>query len=204
VVTVDPLTTTDLTPRLTGTSDDASTVVRVTVAGNTYRAANNGDGTWMLADDTISPALAVGTHNVVVTATDLAGNVGTDGTTDELKIERTTPPQPVLVNNLVKVNRGSMVFDRRTGRYSVEITIRNTSQTSIQGPAHLVVDKISDPAVTLANSDGVTAAGLPYLDLSSKLGDGRLDPGEVLKVRLYFSNPLRKRFTFELFMFGVV
>jgi len=38
-------------------------------------------------DDTISPALADGTYDVAVAATDLAGNVGTDATTDELTIE---------------------------------------------------------------------------------------------------------------------
>ncbi|MFV7502574.1 Ig-like domain-containing protein, partial [Acinetobacter pittii] len=38
---------------------------------------NNGDGTWTLPND-ILPTLSEGAHSVTVTATDLAGNVGTD------------------------------------------------------------------------------------------------------------------------------
>ncbi len=89
VVTVDPLTTTDTTPQLTGTvvDDDPATTVEVTVNGIGYSATNNGDGTWTLNDDTITPALAVGTYNVTVTATDSSSNVGTDATIDELVIE---------------------------------------------------------------------------------------------------------------------
>ena len=56
------------------------------MAGTTYPATNQGDGTWTLADDTITPALADGIYDVQVTATDAVGNVGTDGTTDELTI----------------------------------------------------------------------------------------------------------------------
>ncbi len=91
VVTVDPLATTDTTPELTGTVDDPAAAVEVTVAGNTYAAANNGDGTWTLADDTIAPALAEGTYDVVASATDGLGNVGTDSTTNELTIDMTAP-----------------------------------------------------------------------------------------------------------------
>ncbi|WP_439356438.1 Ig-like domain-containing protein [Acinetobacter seifertii] len=45
--------------------------------GVNYPATNNGDGTWTLADNTL-PVLADGPHTVTVTATDPAGNVGTD------------------------------------------------------------------------------------------------------------------------------
>ena len=96
VVTVDTLLTNDNTPELTGTVNDPSAVISVTVAGNTYGAVNNGDGTWTLADDTISPALSDGTYDVQASATDLSGNTGTDATTDELTIETTPGPQPLL------------------------------------------------------------------------------------------------------------
>ena len=55
VVTVDTLLTNDNTPALTGTVNDPDAVIEVTVDGSTYGAVNNGDGTWTLADDTISP-----------------------------------------------------------------------------------------------------------------------------------------------------
>ena len=85
-VTVDALTTDDSTPELTGTIDDADATVMVTVNGTEYQATNNGNGTWTLADDTISPALTVGTYDVSVSTEDTLGNVGSDATVDELII----------------------------------------------------------------------------------------------------------------------
>ena len=63
----------------------------MTVNGTTYAATNNGDGTWTLADDTIAPALADGTYDVSVTATDALSNVGTDASTNELTVDTTAP-----------------------------------------------------------------------------------------------------------------
>jgi hypothetical protein len=89
-VTVDALVTNDTTPQLTGTVDDATATVEVTVDGQVLAATNNGDGTWTLADDTIA-ALAEGTYDVQVTATDAAGNVGNDATVGELTVDTTAP-----------------------------------------------------------------------------------------------------------------
>ena len=86
VVTVDDLLTIDTTPALTGTVDDSTASISVTVAGSTYPATNLGDGTWILADNTITPALDEGTYDVAVTATDGVGNEGSDASTDELVI----------------------------------------------------------------------------------------------------------------------
>jgi methionine-rich copper-binding protein CopC len=86
-VTVDPLTTADSSPPLTGTVDDATATVRVTVDGQTYTAINHGDGTWLLPDDTVDPPLTIGVYNVAAEATDAAGNVGHDATVDELTVE---------------------------------------------------------------------------------------------------------------------
>jgi len=88
---VDSLLTADTTPALTGTVDDAGAAVTVTVAGTPYAATNNGDGTWTLADNEISPALADGTYDVQASATDAAGNTGSDATTDELTVDTTAP-----------------------------------------------------------------------------------------------------------------
>ncbi len=87
VVTVDALQTTDDTPELTGTvsDNDPNVSIVVSVNGSDYAATNNGDGTWTLADNTVSP-LPAGTYDVSVTATDTAGNIGVDGTTDELTV----------------------------------------------------------------------------------------------------------------------
>ncbi|MEO9393399.1 Ig-like domain-containing protein, partial [Acinetobacter baumannii] len=68
VVTFADVSTNDTTPALTGTIDDPTATVVVTVDGVDYPAVNNGDGTWTLADNTL-PVLADGPHTVSVTAT---------------------------------------------------------------------------------------------------------------------------------------
>lgn len=62
--------TPDSTPALGGTIDDPAASVTVTVAGTAYAATNNGNGTWTLANDAITPALADGSYPVLVTAID--------------------------------------------------------------------------------------------------------------------------------------
>jgi hypothetical protein len=87
-VTVDPLTTTDQTPQLTGTVTDVHqpTTVTVTVDGTDYAAPVVG-GVWTLSDNTIAPPLGGGVYDVVVSAVDIAGNVGVDNTAGELNID---------------------------------------------------------------------------------------------------------------------
>jgi len=84
-VTVDTKSTSDTTPELTGDVDDSDADVDITVDGNEYDATNNGT-TWTLPDNTISPALEPDTYDVTAEATDVAGNVGSDSTTNELTI----------------------------------------------------------------------------------------------------------------------
>lgn len=86
IVTVHAQTTSNSSPKLRGTVDDPAAAIAVTVSGKTYAATNIQDGTWILPANTISPGLVVGTYDVIVKATDLAGNVGTDSTTNELTI----------------------------------------------------------------------------------------------------------------------
>jgi hypothetical protein len=90
-ITVNTLSTSDTMPPLTGTVNDNAATVRITVNGNVYVATNNANGTWTLADNIISPALAAATYNVVAQATDTAGNVGTDATNNELTITGVDP-----------------------------------------------------------------------------------------------------------------
>ncbi len=91
MVTVSVLITNDTTPALSGTVSENDVTLVVTVDGIDYPATNNNDGTWTLADDTITPPLAEGDYNVTVVATDALGNMGTDTTADELRIDTTAP-----------------------------------------------------------------------------------------------------------------
>ena len=95
-VTVNPRTTTDRTPSLSGSIDDPDATVSVAVAGSVYVAENLGS-TWRLADNVISPALPLGTYDVVVTATNQQGASGIDPSTNELVIRPPVPnPVPVV------------------------------------------------------------------------------------------------------------
>lgn len=86
-VEVDALSTSDTTPELTGSVTSPNATIDVTVDGNPYVATNNGDGTWTLADNTIAPALGVGTYDVAVVVTDTdAGATGSTPGTGKLEI----------------------------------------------------------------------------------------------------------------------
>ena len=127
VVTVNSLETADQTPQLTGTVSEPGAVVWVTVDGETYRATNNGNGTWTLPNNTVDE-LDYGTYDVAVTAADAAGHSGTDATTDELTIRAELF---VSVNKLVTND----TTPRLTGTVSdpdadVEVTVGGATYTA--------------------------------------------------------------------------
>ncbi|AEE20301.1 T9SS C-terminal target domain-containing protein [Dokdonia sp. 4H-3-7-5] len=97
--TVDPQTTNDSTPLITGTadSDDELTVI---VNGITYTEGDgnlidNGDNTWSLQIPDGSE-LPDGTYDVDVSVEDTVGNTASDATTDELTIDATAPTTPTV------------------------------------------------------------------------------------------------------------
>ena len=63
VVSFPDVSTNDTTPALTGTIDDPTATVVVTVDGVNYPATNNGDGTWSLADNTLASIDRWSTHD---------------------------------------------------------------------------------------------------------------------------------------------
>ena len=93
IVDFNDLTTNDTTPELSGSIDDPTATVVVTINGADYTATNNGDGTWTLADDAVA-ALAEGSYTATVTATDPEGNVGTN--TSTVVIDTTAPAAPTV------------------------------------------------------------------------------------------------------------
>jgi hypothetical protein len=83
-ITVDALETNDTSPPLSGTVDDPQATISVTVNGQNFAVTNAGT-TWSIPDDELTPLLN-GLYDVMTTATDPAGNVGTDATFFELGI----------------------------------------------------------------------------------------------------------------------
>jgi len=143
--------------------------------------------------------LPVGEHVIQLIVND--GIVDSDP--DEVVIVVKAPEQKT-VDDLVSITVGRASYDRRTGQFSVDVTVKNTSGTAVNSPVWLVIESISNPAVTLAGADGTTADGKPYLDLSGLLGDGHLDPAETISKRIYFNNPNRVQFTFKPSVRGVI
>ena len=90
-VGVNPLTTNDTAPALSGAVSNANATVTVRVAGTYYPAINNGDGTWTLSKGEIVSPLAAGTYDVLAIAVDASGNAAFDPTVGDLVIDTTTP-----------------------------------------------------------------------------------------------------------------
>nr|WP_321460558.1 BapA/Bap/LapF family large adhesin [uncultured Vibrio sp.] len=181
VVTVNDVLTNDATPALTGTVDDATATILVTVNGTDYLATNNGDGTWTLADDTL-PALADNSYTVTVTATDEAGNQGT--ATGTLEVDTVVPVVSVndaLTNDATPALTGTV--DDTTA--SVTVTVNGTDYLATNngdGTWTLADDTLPTLAdnsytVTVTATDEVgnqgTASGSLAVDTSApSTGDG--------------------------------
>ena len=196
VVTVDTLWTNDPTPELTGTVDDPDAAIEVTVDGNSHAAVNNGDGTWTLPDDTISPELADDTYDVAVAATDLAGNVGTDATTDELTIE---------VGNF-QIVYGTDGFGPAGGPVSLPVfyttSDNNTTLTGIGVRLHYNSSELALDSFSDVYANGLLAQGTPEADIDDFDQDPTTDtfvniawveiagqwPNEPLPIDLYTAN----------------
>ncbi len=151
VVGVNPLTTRDSRPALTGTIDDPTANVVVSINGSNYNATNNADGTWTLADDAIAPDLPDGTYEVVVTATDAAGNVGTDTSTNELIIDLAPPIvgiNPLITNNPSPALTGTVSDPEAT----VVVTVNDSDYTATNNGDGTWT--LADNTITPALADG--------------------------------------------------
>jgi hypothetical protein len=126
VVTINPLTTSDSTPTLTGTVDDPNATVTVTVGGQTFQATVTGT-TW---SGTVPTPLADGTYTISVTAVDPASNTTTEMLPDGLVITSaapmvtitTTEPNPTTANPIPF----TVTFDQPVTGFTIDgLTITN-------------------------------------------------------------------------------
>ena len=171
-VTVTSLLTNDQTPALSGTVNDSSATINVAVGGQTRAAANNGNGTWTLADNQLS-ALAEGTYNVAVTATDLAGNTGADGTAGELIIDTTAPAAPAIViadnygyTNSVTPHMTLSALGVDSMRFQVNGAAWSAWETYAAGKSNLDIS---------ASGDGQKKVYVQYKDLAGNTGSAVYD-----------------------------
>ncbi|MEQ8715399.1 MAG: Ig-like domain-containing protein, partial [Cyclobacteriaceae bacterium] len=95
VVSVDPLSTNDASPVITGQINDGLSTIAITLNGQNYTGTNVGDGTWRA---NIFRTLDDGIYDVAVVATSPFNIQGFDETIDELTID--TQPPVVTLNSL--------------------------------------------------------------------------------------------------------
>ncbi|MDC5428263.1 Ig-like domain-containing protein, partial [Acinetobacter baumannii] len=173
VVALDDVLTNDSTPALTGTVNDPTATVVVNVDGVDYPAVNNGDGTWTLADNTL-PALTDGPHTITVTATDPAGNAGTD--TAVVTIDTTAPTLAIITDDLAlaagETANISFIFSEAvTGFDANDITLIGGTLSAL-----VTTDNITWTAVFTPDGTGtapsISVANGTYTDLAGNLGTG--------------------------------
>lgn len=158
IVTVNSLATISKQPTVSGTVDDPDAVVTVTIDGVVYAAAvspvSNPSGTfnWYVE---VATDLAYGTYEVVAEAVDVAGNTGTDTTSNELTINKPVviPVTPVVaptsVASLVNSSAASTANSQdtaaaQTGVVDTPDTDNNSSQEDAGVQAATTDNKTSD------------------------------------------------------------
>ncbi len=98
---------------------------------------------------------------------------------------------------------GRTSFDDRSETLFVDLATRNDGRFTSDVPLLVGVRNVSDPLVSALDPDGVTPDGIPYYDFTMFVDDGRLDPNELTESpTIAFSNPGRRKFTYDLVFFG--
>ncbi|MGQ1521536.1 BapA/Bap/LapF family large adhesin [Acinetobacter baumannii] len=174
VVTFADVSTNDTTPALTGTIDDPTATVVVTVDGVDYPAVNNGDGTWTLADNTL-PVLADGPHTVSVTATDVAGNVSTP-VTGTVTVDATAPTLAITTDDLALAAGEdaniTFTFSEAVAGFDVsDITVVGGTLTGLTTTDNITWTAVFTPDGT-GTAPSIAMADGSYTDLAGNLGTG--------------------------------
>ncbi|UBX42418.1 Ig-like domain-containing protein [Acinetobacter baumannii] len=174
VVTFADVSTNDITPALTGTIDDPTATVVVTVDGVDYPAVNNGDGTWTLADNTL-PVLADGPHTVSVTATDVAGNVSTP-VTGTVTVDATAPTLAITTDDLALAAGEdaniTFTFSEAVAGFDVsDITVVGGTLTGLTTTDNITWTAVFTPDGT-GTAPSIAVADGSYTDLAGNLGTG--------------------------------
>ncbi|MFC1691730.1 Ig-like domain-containing protein, partial [Nanoarchaeota archaeon] len=181
IFTIDPLTTSDSTPTITGTIDDPTATITVTIDGNTYTATNNGDGTWTV--DITNP-LGDGSYDVTVTATDTAGNSDTIIETGIVDVDSTAPGitiDPLVTNDDTPEITGTI--DDNGATITVTIDGSTYDATNNQDGTWTLADDTITPALTegsyditadvddgQGNTDTITEIGIIEIDQTIPTG----------------------------------
>ncbi|MGI5898037.1 MAG: BspA family leucine-rich repeat surface protein [Candidatus Dojkabacteria bacterium] len=138
VADFDTLLTKVKSPKLTGLVNDTTATVQVKVAGKTYDADNNGNGTWKLDAGDIDPELTSGTYTVSVIVTDSALNTETYDFASALTVDATNP--------VITINPPTKLSNKNIDNIVVTVTDNNgilaedisINSSSTGGPTNLI------------------------------------------------------------------
>ncbi|XZT92733.1 BapA/Bap/LapF family large adhesin [Acinetobacter baumannii] len=157
-VALDDVLTNDSTPALTGTVNDPTATVVVNVDGVDYPAVNNGDGTWTLADNTL-PTLADGPHTITVTATDAAGNVGTD--TGVVTVDTAAPNTAGVTFTIDSVTADNVInASEASGNVTVTGVLKNIPADATNTAVTVVINGVTYNA-TVDKTAGTWTVSVP-------------------------------------------
>lgn len=129
-VTVNSLTTDDTTPAITGTVSDG--VLSVVVNNRTYTAGDGNltvSGTNWSLQIPAAHALAAGTYNVAASASDAAGNVGSDATTNELVVSNA----PIVTVTTQTTNDTTPIVTGTVSGGTLQVVLNNRTYTPGDG-----------------------------------------------------------------------
>ncbi|WP_228262738.1 Ig-like domain-containing protein, partial [Acinetobacter baumannii] len=157
-VALDDVLTNDSTPALTGTVNDPTATVVVNVDGVDYPAVNNGDGTWTLADNTL-PTLADGPHTITVTATDAAGNVGTD--TGVVTVDTAAPNTAGVTFTIDSVTADNVInVSEAAGNVTITGVLKNIPADATNTAVTVVINGVTYNA-TVDKTAGTWTVSVP-------------------------------------------
>ncbi|MDC4752435.1 Ig-like domain-containing protein, partial [Acinetobacter baumannii] len=163
-VVLEDVSTNDNTPALTGTVSDPSATVVVTIDGVDYPAVNNGDGTWTLADNTL-PVLTDGPHTVTVTATDAAGNKGTD--TGVVTVDTAAPNTGTVNFSIDSVTADNVInASEAAGNVTVTGVLKNVPADATNTVVTVVINGQTYTA-TVDSTAGTWTVSVPGSDLTA-------------------------------------
>ncbi|MDU0110853.1 Ig-like domain-containing protein, partial [Acinetobacter baumannii] len=164
VVALDDVLTNDSTPALTGTVNDPTATVVVNVDGVDYPAVNNGDGTWTLADNTL-PTLADGPHTITVTATDAAGNVGTD--TGVVTVDTAAPNTAGVTFTIDSVTADNVInASEAAGNVTITGVLKNVPSDAAATAVTIVINGVTYTA-TVDSAAGTWTVSVPGSGLTA-------------------------------------
>jgi large repetitive protein len=119
IPTVNPISTNDNTPTVTGTCE-AGTTIKVQVGSQTQTTTCAANGTYSVTFPTPIPD---GQYDIVVTSTDTSGNSTVDVTTNELTIDTVAPSAPTSSPDMTSASdTGTSNTDNITSETTPEFT----------------------------------------------------------------------------------